>query len=362
MARVLAAHEVFYPAATLYAVVALPASVVTMAGWAGAPAALRDAAAHAHEMLFGFALAVVAGNQLGTVRGRALVALLLLWAAARGAFLLGPASLPAGALNAAFAGAVAFRVVPRLFGSAKKWRNRALPAVLAALCAAAASWEVERFAGAHRVSSSLVLVTVTLFAFLMLFMGGRIVAPAVAGQFYRQGGRLDARVQPRLEAALLIAAAVVPLALLAPGMQALAAPAAAAAGVLALVRLARWRLWKLRGRADLLCLAAGYGWLGAGLLALAASLAAGQYETAALHVITIGALGTLTFRMLKSRRAPDTALVVSGTGLLAAATVLRMLSAFYSPRWLLVAAGCWSAAFGLLLVLFWRNPRAAIVS
>jgi hypothetical protein len=69
-----------------------------------------------------------------------------------------------------------------------------------------------------------------------------------------------------------------------------------------------------------------------------------------------------TFWMLRSRRAPDAALVVWGTGLLAAATVFRVLSAFHSPLWLLVAAGCWSAVFGLLLVLFWRNRRGPIVS
>jgi uncharacterized protein involved in response to NO len=216
------------------------------------------------------------------------------------------------------------------------------------------------------VSGSVALVTVGLFALLMLFMGGRIVAPAVAGQFYRQGERLDARVQPRLEAALLLAGAIFPLALVVPGMQAVAAAAAAAAGALALVRLARWRLWHVRGRCDLWCLAAGYGWLGAGLLALGTALAADLYVNAALHVITIGALGTLTFNvmatfwLLKARRAPgaESVLLVGGTGLLAAATALRVLGAFHSHLWLLAAAGCWATAYALLVVLFWRNRRA----
>src|SRR5688572_27653917 len=55
----------FYPAAALYAAAGLPWSVFF----------LRSPLDHAHEMLFGYALAVVAGNQLG-IAGGARVALL----------------------------------------------------------------------------------------------------------------------------------------------------------------------------------------------------------------------------------------------------------------------------------------------
>lgn len=365
MPKALSAQAAFYPAAALYAALALPASVMAMTGGAGALPALAHPAAHAHEMLLGFALAVVAGNQLGAARSRFVVVLLLVWGAARVSFLLAPASLTAGALNAAFAGALAFRVVPRLFATAKKWRNQALPALLAALCVAAAAWQFARYASAQGVPRALVLATVMLFALLMLFMGGRILAPAVAGQFHLQGARPAARVQPRLEAALLIAGAVAAGALLAPGLQAVAAAAAATAGTVAALRLARWRLWALRGRPDLLCLAAGYGWLAAGLVVLGASIAANRFENAAAHLITIGALGTLTFNVmamswtLKARRAPaGYAGVVWGTGLIAAATGFRVLGTFHPDPWLLVAAGCWSAAYALLIALFWRlRPR-----
>lgn len=364
MAKPLSALEIFYPAAALYAALVLPASVIAMTGAAGAFPGLSSPAVHAHEMLLGFALAVVAGNQLGAARGGFVLALLLLWTAARVFFLLAPASLLAGVLNAAFAGALAFRIVPRLSGSAKKLRNQALPAVLAALCAAAAAWQFARLASSQGVPRSLVLATVMLFALLMLFMGGRILAGAVAGQLNRQGVRLDARVQPRLEATLLIAGAVAAGALLVPGLQTVAAAAAGTAGAVAVLRLARWRLWVVRGRPDLLCLAAGYGWLAVGLLALGVSIAAGRFENAALHVITIGALGTLTFNVmamswkLKARRAPTGySGVVWGTGLLAGATGFRLFGAFHPYPWLLAAAGCWTSAFVLLIALFWRNRQ-----
>jgi len=364
MTKGLAAYEIFYPAAAVYATVALPASVLAMTGATSAPRALSGPGGHAHEMLLGFALAVVAGNQLGTLRGPAIVSMLLLWIAARGAFLLAPESPSALVLNAIFAAVLALRVVPRLATAAKKWRNRALPAIIAALCIAAVAWQLARYAGDAGVATSLTPATVALFALLMLFMGGRIIAPAVAGQFSRQGERLDARVQPRVEAALLIAGAIFSVGLLVPGWRAIAVAAGAATGVLAAIRLIRWRLWDLRGRPDLWCLGAGYGWLSVGLLAIAGTLACGRHVNAAIHLITIGALGTLTFNVmamfwkLKSRRGlADTNLIVWGTALLALATCARMLGAFQSSIWLHVAAACWTMAFALLLVLFWRDRR-----
>lgn len=300
----------------------LPASVLWMPAW------------HAHEMLFGFALAVVAGNQLGPARGKRVVLFFALWVCARIVFLLVPTSVTAALANGAFALGLAVQVAPRLLRSAKKWRNRALPVVLIALAVAAAALHIR--------------AAVLLFATLMLFMGGRLLAPAVAGQLQRQGLRLGPRVQPRLEGALLL---TMLLALL-------WTPACVAAGVLAGIRMLRWRLWALRGRPDLLCLAAGYAWLAAGLIAFGL-----RPETAFLHLITVGALGTLTFTvmafswLLRARRDPaQFPTLVWGTLLLAAATMLRVFQYWEA------AALCWSAAFVLLLTLFLRNRGQSPIS
>jgi uncharacterized protein involved in response to NO len=138
----------------------------------------------------------------------------------------------------------------------------------------------------------------------------------------------------------------------------------AVAGALSTVRLLRWRLWVLRGRPDLLCLAAGYGWLAIGLLLYGAALAAGRYQTTALHIIMVGALGTLTLNVmamtwtLKARQDPSRARVrVGATILIGAAALTRALAglAVFDPQVLLViAATAWSSAFALLLVLFVR--------
>lgn len=361
--RLVAGHAVFYPAAALYAALALPASVLSMTGHAGSWPGLALPSWHAHEMLFGFALAVVAGNQLGPASLPRLAAILAIWVAARATFLCAPESAAAAVSNAAFAGVLAALLAPRLLGSAKKLRNQALPLALVAICAAAAAFPFAPHADAT--------VAVLLFALLMLFMGGRIVAPAVAGQYHRQGERLDARVQPAIEAGLIagMALAVGSATWGRPGLAWLTAAATGTTGLLAAARIWRWRLWGLRGRPDLLCLAAGYGWVALGLVLYGTALAAGQERTAALHVITVGGLGTLTLNvmamtsLLKARMEPTrTRIPLWGTLLIAAATLARASTgepALASPGRLWFAALCWSSAYALLLVLLIRCARAA---
>jgi uncharacterized protein involved in response to NO len=313
-------------------------------------------------MLLGFALAVVAGNQLGAAGTGSVLAILFAWALARAAFLLAPASPLAGALNAAFAALIALHVLPRLFGSAKKLRNRVLPFILGALCAAAAGWQLAPYAHGGTLPADFVVGTVVLFALLMLFMGGRVIAPVVAGQLHRQGERLEARVQPHIEAALIATGLAALFAIVAPVTPLAPALALATTGLLAALRLGRWRLWALRGRPDLLCLGAGYAWLSLGLVALGASLAFGVRRSAALHVITVGALGTLTLNvmaqtwLLKARRGQaGSRAIVAGTLLVAAAALFRVLASFYPEPWLVLAAACWATAFAILLSLFWRT-------
>jgi uncharacterized protein involved in response to NO len=206
--RFVAGSTVFFPAATLYAIFVLPASVFSMLGFTGALPALASTTGHTHEMLFGFALAVVAGNQLGPMPLLRLALLAGLWVIARAAFLFAPQSLTAAVANIVFAALLAAHLAPRLLGAAKKLRNQALPLVLMAICVSGIAFHLAPHAGFTAAGHTILTVAVLLFALLMIFMGGRLIAPTVAGQFYRQGGKLDARVQPRIEGGLLAAMAV----------------------------------------------------------------------------------------------------------------------------------------------------------
>src|SRR5574340_359197 len=191
-------HRWFFPAAAAYAALALPVSVLAMLGMIPAPRAFSHPLGHAHEMLVGFALAVVAGYQLPQIARGRLALMFGLWIAGRVLFVTFPRSVAAS-----------------------------LPDVAAAL------FDVLLHITLGVPVEAVVLALVLLLAALMSFMGGRILAPAVAGQFYRQGRNLDARVQPRIEGALLIliGAAIVttPVAVLYPALRV----ACAAAGVVA---------------------------------------------------------------------------------------------------------------------------------
>jgi uncharacterized protein involved in response to NO len=339
------AHALFFPAAALYAAAVVPLSVAAMLHVGPAIPGLAFPAGHAHELLFGFALAAVAGNQLGPTRPPVLALLVALWLAARASFLALPGHAIGAIANGAFAAVLAWLVVPRIWGRAKKLRNRALPATVAALC------------GAAVLGNS--LAAILLLSLLMLFMGGRIIAPAAAGQAYRQGGNLQARVQPRLEG-LSIGVMLAALAALALNAPVVAAACVGTAGALAFVRLMRWKLWTLRGRPDLVALAAGYAWLALGLVAIGAALLAQARIVTALHLVTVGAIGTLTVNVMAltwlrlARR--DTArarLPLWSTAFIALATIARVAAdAAGEPALLGVAAGAWSAAYVLLLVLF----------
>lgn len=366
-ARRITASRLFFPLAAAYALAILPASVLPMLGIAPAFPGLASPAAHAHEMLFGFALLVVAGHQLGPASSRRLALLLALWIAARLWFLFAPGSLAAAGANIAFALALGMHLVPRLFTSAKKLRNLALPLVLAALAASAAAADLAPRAAQRGVLT----VALAAFSLLMLFMGGRLLAPAAAGQFYRQGANLGARVQPRIEGAIIAAllAALVASALPVPGaIERTAAVALCAAGVLALIRLARWRLWAMRGRPDLLCIGVGYAWVALGLVAWGGARLAASHSIALLHAITVGGLGTLTFNVMALGAARVARADPAASGVPAWGTALIALSCFariaadFAPgarsTLLALAAACWSAAFALLLARFAILARA----
>lgn len=366
------ALKVFFPAAAAYAAVALPASVLPILGLAPALPGFGTPAGHGHEMLFGFALAVVAGHQLGPMRPHGLATMLAAWLAARIAFLAMPGSALSLTADVAFAALLGARLAPRLFASAKKLRNQALPFVLAALCAAAAAFPAAQRFGVARSPHAVLEVAVVLLGLLMLFMGGRLIAPTLAGHLERRGKRIEVRVQPRIEAGIiacaLVAAAASAFAIL-RAVELVAGTAMVVTGALAAVRLYRWRLWTVPERPDILCVGAGYAWLAIGFLSLGAATIVSSHETAALHAITVGSIGTLSIAVMAStwsrqaRRNPAREPIpVLGAILVAAATVAR-IGAGFAPGdtlpWLAVATACWSAAFTLLLAFFIAvRPRA----
>ena len=350
----------WFPLAAAYGALALPWSVLAQLGHLAAPPGISSYMGHGHEMLFGFALAVVAGYTLTPNRRRHSMVLLAIWLCARVASLGWPTSLAAAALNALFTAGLVAAVAP-IYLRARKWRNRSVAFVLIGLMAAVVSFHASTLLGLGRMGSTALQATVLLLSALMFFMGGRILAPAIAGHIRRKATPLRHVVQGRLEGGVLIcmAAAILSVALPAPGAVVASSAGLLLAAVLTLVRIGRWRIWECRDKPDLLALLAGYAWLVIGWVLVAGAFMGGGSVTAALHAITTGALGTLSWNIMlrtqlfRSGRGTDALiwarLVVPVMALLA---VLRISVPHYTPQWpLLMAAGLWFLCFGILCVL-----------
>lgn len=358
-----AAEKLFFPAAAMYGAVVVPLSVHGMLSGNPALPGLAAITGHAHELLFGYALAVVAGFLVTRTSPARLAWLFGAWVAARVAFLVLPGSAWSLAADVACATLLALLAAPQFLKGAKKLRNKAFAPLLIALCLAVPAFQLGLLTGRHWLQFLALQEAVLLFALLMLFMGGRIIAPAAAGAIQRAGGHLEARVQPRIEAALLIVMTLAAVTLAIPGARALAGGLLLAASMLTLVRLARWRLWACAGRPDLWCLGIGYLWLVIGLALLGLSWSFHCLPASgATHAVTLGALGTLTtavmarVRLARNRRNPAEMRTLPWiTTAIAVATLLRLFGSGHPPS-LAVAAALWSLALIILLATLLRVP------
>ena len=373
------AFTLFFPLAALLASLAVPLSVWASLSGRGWPAGLIGSG-HGFELVFGFALALVAGYTLGPQPARVLYPLVGLWLAARLLRIPFPDNSLSMLLPIAFALLLAWHVVPR-FNAAKQWRNRTTAPLLLTLCLLPSMaalllliWRLSpTLAAALRLDSArLMHAAVLCLLLLMGFIGGRVIAPAAAITLNQRGIELKARLQPRMEGALIILLGLAITALLMPGLAAeysypIAGLLLMGTGGVFAVRGLRWQLWKCAARPDLLAFGIGYAWLALGSLASGAAFVSQQHPTAALHLITVGGLGTLSTSVMlrlyfqRTRKTPPpTTWVIGITGLIAIAGVPRYLcgpTPYFQPWLLSLSAASWALAYLLLAALMIRLGR-----
>ena len=368
------AFWLFFPTAASWAAMVVPLSLYAVLSGSGWPPGLIDGG-HGHELIFGFALALIAGYTLGPQPWRILGLLFILWLAARVSWLLAPDTVTAQLLSPAFALLLAWHVVPR-FQAAKKWRNKIAGPLILVLCLLAVAFWLVQLGLPWPERDRLMHAAILGLLLLMTFMGGRIIAPAVAGTLEKRGIALEARVQPRIEGALLVLLILAMALLLVTPFRDLTGSVLLVCALLITLRVARWKLWHCRQRADLLVLAFGYLWLGVGAALAAGHLLTGKELLPALHVITIGALGTLSCSVMlrlawqrAHRTFPPNWQVWSVAGAMLVAVSARYLaggSPWSHPGLLWLAAGAWSLCYlGVcwqLLRLFRADRRRRVRS
>jgi len=336
---------------------------------------------HAHEMVFGFSCAVVAGFLLTAVRnwtqretasGAALYGLAALWGLGRLVMTV-RLGLPAPAIaiiDLAFLPALALSVARPIIASGNR-RNYAMIGVLALLFMANVAVHLDALGVAPgwqlRATHTAVIVLVLLSA---------IIAGRVIPMFTRNatGSTRIVSVAWLDIAAIAAIAGYLVFELVAPFSRP-ATVAAALAGVFVVVRAARWGGVASLRHPLLWILHAGHAWIGIGFaLRVAAMMTTRISTTAATHALTVGAVGSLTLGMMARVSLGHTGrslvlrpITVAAFALVTLAAVLRVFgpilgaSALAYPTWLALSATAWAAAFALFLAAYLRvlvSPRA----
>ncbi|GAV20239.1 hypothetical protein MMIC_P1203 [Mariprofundus micogutta] len=256
---------------------------------------------HAHEMVFGYAVAVIAGFLLTSVRnwtglatpsGKSLLLLVLLWLAPR---LLSAVSLiPATAfalLDMLFLPVLA-TVLGKLIVKSKQPRNYPIPLLLLllALCNAAIHLNVLGFI--ENRSSQAIQISVLAIIAIIVVIAGRVVP------FFMQRGigikpESNALIEKlALPSVLLVAASI------AIGNDWLIINASLLTGLIHGIRLISWFDRTVFKEPMLWILHAGYAWLVTGFLLYAIALLMDLATMHAVHAWTVGAIGLFTLGMI----------------------------------------------------------------
>lgn len=358
----------FFLLAGVHAVLIVPLWLAILRGVAPASSYLPPSSWHAHEMLAGFVVAVVAGflltavgnwTQRETATGRALAGLSLLWLAGRVVMLLS-SSLPGwlvSAVDLAFLPTLSFYLARPLL-AANNRKNFVMLAVLALLWGTNLAMHLQALGLlGDEDGRRAAVVGVDAVVLLMLVIAGRVFP-----MFTRNAtGVTTIRSIPWLDRTCAIAMLSLTVSdVLGFEQNAAASWLALSTGFVAAARAAHWGTRHVLRTPLLWVLHAGYGWLILGLLLRGAGPLLGWPSSSALHALTVGAIGSLTLGMMarvalghtgRMLAAPaQMALAFAAISLSAAARVLvPLLAPARYTDGLLAAAVLWTLAFGLFL-------------
>jgi len=366
----------FFLLASIWAAFVIPVWLVLLRGHIDLPTLMPPLTWHVHELVFGYASAVVAGFLLTAVpnwtgrlpiRGWPLAALAALWVMGRMAVMLSSTIGGAGAavLDLAFP-LIFLLAITREIVAGRNWRNLPVAGALILLLSANLLVHLGGLGIPELERPGLHLGIATLLMLIAL-IGGRIIPSFTRNWLVRQNpqnalpapfGAWD-RLGLALAAVALLAWVVAPEAPATHGAEIVG-------GLGLLARLARWRPLATAREPLLWILHLGYGWLALGLVLLGMTgIWSALPANAALHALTVGAIGTMTLAvMTRASLGHSGRPLIAGRHTVAIyvsvtlAAILRFLTpAMTDSYWMVLALSglAWSTAFALF-VLFYAPP------
>ncbi len=370
----------FFLGAGLFALAAVAIWPAVYSGAVELPTAFGALTWHGHEMLFGFGAAVVAGflltaipNWTGRlpVTGAALAALALLWLAGRAAVLCSAQIGWAAAMVIDVAFLVLFcMMVAREVWAGKNWRNLKVIILVALLALANLGFHLE--AHVHGAAEYSTRGAMAITVFLILLIGGRVV-PSFTGNWLAKRGEARPTAFNKMDAALLVLAAVALLAWTVAPEALFSGVLLLAGGLGSLLRLVRWRGWRTGADALVLVLHVAFLFTALGFVVMGAGVLWPDMlpPNAALHVWAIGSIGLMTLAMMTRATLGHSGHVLhasAGTQLVYALVTLALIARVamaLSPQWTMelmwAAAALWCAGFIGFVVIYGPmmcRPRA----
>ncbi len=360
----------FYLLAAIFAALGMFTWIAQFSGWTGNLMLLRGPLWHAHEMIFGYAFAVIVGflftagrNWTGqpTPTGGTLALIASLWLAARVLVLL-PwtfAALAAAAADTAFALAAAAGLAIPLLKS-KNRRNYFFVLLLVALGTGNLAFHLAMAGLLNFPVQRALQLGLDLVLFIMVVMGGRVIPMFSAnGAPGSQPVRVAWLEHVSLATVLMLIAA-----------ELIGAPAAATgtlagiAGLSNAARLALWQPWRTLEKPLVWILHASYAWIALSLLLRAMAAMDLLAANLATHAFTVGAVGGLTLGMMTRTARGHSGLRLEPGKMETTAFLLVQLAALarvfvplaFPAQYLnaVIASGLlWSIAFALFVIKFY---------
>ncbi len=360
----------FFLSAGVFAVIFMGLWLASLQGAIATPGEIPAVAWHGHEMLFGYAVAVIGGFLLTATqnwtsipmpKGGPLAALFALWLAGRVLPYLPVPYLLAACVDLLFLPLLLVAVLRPVL-RVKQVRNYAFSVMLLGLTAANALFQAAALGLDPAYAMAGLSLALYLIVLMIVVMGGRVIPYFIERRLNSTTQKWTA-VEWLAPATAIALLAVLFAAQLTQVGQALPALLAAAAAIVHGIRLAGWHDKRLWGVPLLWVLYLGYGWLVVGF-ALDALHAAGWVPPfLALHAYATGGIGVLTLGMMSRVSLGHTGRMLEAPrimpwvfGLINLAAAVRVFGPLLLPEHVTVlhqlGGGLWMASFAVFVAIY----------